>query len=119
MTHAHIERRVPIEHTSEDEGRDHERLLVAEPQPQVTVEAGEAFVAPGGVDAVGRGVDEQRHFELGAGRPHFVERRVVERATEVGPDVGTDQAERGHGSSQLGGGSGGILHRELGEARQT
>ena len=118
MAHAHVQRRVAIEHAAEHQRRDGEALLVAEAQPEVAVEAGQALVPTRAVDAVGRRVQQHRHVELGAGPPHRIEGSVVERPAQVGAEVRRDQPELPDGPVQLGDGRVGVLHRELGEAGQ-
>ena len=60
-------------------------------------------------------MDEHRYVECHGGLPQRVERRVVERAAEVGADVGTHQAEVGDGPPELDHGGIDVLHRQLGE----
>ena len=84
---------VASQHAAQHQGGHGERLLVGEPQPQVAVEAGQAFVAARRVDATGGRVDEQRDVQLHACSPDHVEVGVVERSTEVGADVRTEQSE--------------------------
>ena len=107
-----VELGMTVEHAAEYQRRDGDRLLRAEADDDVEVEALEIGIARRSVDPGGSGMDEQRHVELDQRLVERIERRAVQRLVELGADRRAPQPELAHRADELLARRGRVLHRQ-------